>query len=92
MNNLNQLETQIKQISKEDRRKMLKEKLRKKIQDKKGNRETKSKKEERAKQHVATMKKNNINVEQYLDQMFQNGKQRKMNKKRIKKLFDETEI
>ena len=72
-----------------EQRKKLRMRLRAKIKEKRGGRATKVEKKNQMNDHIKKLKDNNVNITEYLKNMFPDHKQRKKNKKRIMKMFDE---
>ena len=70
-------------------REELRKRLRNKIKNKRSGRVSKDEKNENLKNHVQMLKDKNIDINQYLTQMFPDHKQRKLNKKKIMKLLEE---
>ena len=79
-------------MTQEERRKMLKQKLRDKIRGKSGSRMGKSHQSSQvhqAAEHIKNMGMTNEQMNAFLSTIIKDPKQRKMNKKRIKKMMGE---
>ena len=89
----NETKTETKpEMTREERRKMLKQKLRDKIRGKSGARMGKthqSSQVQQAAEHIKNMGMTNEQMNAFLSTIIKDPKQRKMNKKRIKKMMAE---
>lgn len=89
----NETKTETKpEMTREERRKMLKQKLRDKIRGKSGARMGKthqSSQVQQAAEHIKNMGMTNEQMNAFLSTIIKDPKQRKMNKKRIKKMMGE---
>lgn len=89
----NETKTETKpEMTREERRKMLKQKLRDKIRGKSGARMGKSHQSsqvQQAAEHIKNMGMTNEQMNAFLSTIIKDPKQRKMNKKRIKKMMGE---
>jgi len=89
----NEMKTETKpEMTREERRKMLKQKLRDKIRGKSGARMGKSHQSsqvQQAAEHIKNMGMTNEQMNAFLSTIIKDPKQRKMNKKRIKKMMGE---
>ena len=92
MKNMGNQKPDLKVMSKEERRNLLRQKLRNKIKSKRSNRQSKTERLSDAKEHISKLQEANISCEEYLSSMFKDPRQRKANKKRIKKLFNEADL
>ena len=75
----------------DENRKKLRMRLRAKIKEKRGGRATKVERNNQMSDHIKKLKDNNVNITEYLKNMFPDHKQRKKNKKRIMKMFNKEE-
>ena len=77
MKNMGNQEPKLKVMSKEERRKLLREKLRNKIKSKRNNRQSKTERLSDAREHISKLQDANISCEDYLSSMFKDPRQRR---------------
>lgn len=84
-----------KQMSKEERRKMLKQRLRDKIRSQSSSRmgrKSQDSQVNKATEQIKNMGMTNEQINAFLSTMIKDPKQRKMNKKRIKKMLEKDNV
>ena len=85
------MEDDLKNLSKEERRKILKQRLRNKINSKAGNRMTKKERNDqisKATEQISDIKQKGFDIDKLLKTMVPDARSRKINRKRLKKFLE----